>query len=153
MRSFQNHNLFLMFDVHCYNHNWPTLTSVRCRVFCINTAHSQYRCFHKAFSALEDAKNTNIDGKVMFIAGSNHHKFFGVGSCVDFLDGWLNLVEKLLNTQSIMDSPHVIATAPSTGLSSTTPQQQQLTFDALKFSMKAQQVQYIMYLQCVNMLG
>ena len=67
-----------MFDVHCYNHNWPTLTSVRCRVFCINTAHSQYRCFHKAFSALEDAKNTNIDGKVMFIAGSNHHKFFQI---------------------------------------------------------------------------
>jgi len=57
---------------------------------------------------------------------------------VDFLDGWLNLVEKLLNTQSIMDSPHVIATASST-LTATTPQQQ-LTFDSLKFSMKAQQV-------------
>ena len=86
-------------------------------------------------------KNTNIDGKMTFNTGSFFIQCYGVGSCVDFLDGWLNLVEKLLNTQSIMDSPHVIATAPSTGLTSTTPQPQpQLTFDALKFSMKAQQV-------------
>jgi len=53
---------------------------------------------------------------------------------VDFLDGWLNLVEKLLNTHSIVDSPHTIAS------SSATPANQQVTFDAIAFVMKAQQV-------------
>ena len=59
----------------------------------------------------------------------------GAGSCVDFLDGWLNLAEKLLNTQSIVDSPHNIVN-PSTSAAAN----QQVTFDAITFVMKAQQV-------------
>lgn len=53
---------------------------------------------------------------------------------MDFLDGWLNLVEKLLNTQSIVDSPHTIASTSGVATS------QQVTFDAMTFVMKAQQV-------------
>ena len=59
----------------------------------------------------------------------------GVGSCVDFLDGWLNLVEKLLNAQSIVDSPHSIVNASTSAATN-----QQVTFDAITFVMKAQQV-------------
>ena len=66
-----------------------------------------------------------------------------IGSCVDFLDGWLNLVEKLLNTQSIIDSPHTVV---STSTSAAT-NRQQVTFDAITFVMKAQQVH--MHTMCV----
>lgn len=55
------------------------------------------------------------------------------GSCVDFLDGWLNLAEKLLNAQSIVDSPHTI-------VSTSAAASQQVTFDPITFIMKAQQV-------------
>ena len=54
---------------------------------------------------------------------------------MDFLDGWLNLVEKLLNTQSIVDSPHTIVTASANAATN-----RQVTFDAITFVMKAQQV-------------
>ena len=58
---------------------------------------------------------------------------------MDFLDGWLNLVEKLLNTQSIVDSPHTIVTSTS----ATVPPGRQVTFDSITFVMKAQQVSNI----------
>lgn len=54
---------------------------------------------------------------------------------MDFLDGWLNLVEKLLNTQSIVDSPHTIVSTSASAATS-----RQVTFDAITFVMKAQQV-------------
>ena len=46
-------------------------------------------------------------------------------------------MEKLLNTQSIVDSPHTIV---STSASTAASRQQQVTFDAITFVMKAQQV-------------
>ena len=54
---------------------------------------------------------------------------------MDFLDGWLNLVEKLLNTQSIVDSPHTIVTTSASAAAG-----RQVTFDAITFVMKSQQV-------------
>lgn len=90
-------------------------------------------------SALKNTKNTNIDGKSCLLVYAKlvySDKDVLTGSCVDFLDGWLNLVEKLLNTHSIIDSPHTIVSSTS----ATVPPSRQVTFDTMMFIMKAQQV-------------
>lgn len=38
---------------------------------------------------------------------------FVTGSCVDFLEAWLNLAEKLVNASAILDSSHALPVPPS----------------------------------------
>lgn len=42
------------------------------------------------------------------------HMFMAiVGSCVDFLEAWLNLAEKLVNASAILDSSHALPIPPT----------------------------------------
>lgn len=36
-----------------------------------------------------------------------------LGSCVDFLEAWLNLAEKLVNASAILDSSHALPIPPT----------------------------------------
>ena len=62
-----------------------------------------------------------------------------LGSCVDFLEAWLNLAEKLANSREILHSPHGIPLAPPSHPDEEQPMFHPL-FNPLKFVVQAQQV-------------
>ena len=62
-----------------------------------------------------------------------------LGSCIDFLEAWLNLAEKLANSRDILYSPHAIPLPPTTHPDEEQPMYHPL-FNPLKFVILAQQV-------------
>ena len=62
-----------------------------------------------------------------------------LGSCVDFLEAWLKLAEKLADSRSILYSPHAIPLPPTTHADEIQPMYHPL-FNPLSFVVRAQQV-------------
>ena len=62
-----------------------------------------------------------------------------LGSCIDFLEAWLNLAEKLANSRAILYSPHAIPLPPTTHPDEEQPMYHPL-FNPLAFVIRAQKV-------------
>ena len=67
-----------------------------------------------------------------------------LGSCVDFLEAWLNLAEKLANSRAILYSPHAIPLPPTTHADEEQPMYHPL-FNPLSFVIQAQKVRTVCY--------
>ena len=78
--------------------------------------------------------------------------FLTTGSCVDFLEAWLNLAEKLVNAPAILDSSHALPVPP--------PSQNEgrrlifnPLFNPLGFVIRAQKVCVLYLFTCYRITG
>ena len=107
--------------------------------------------FHMALKIVAGPGDSkSVYGRYCVCGISCFHLFMAgyIGSCVDFLEAWLNLAEKLVNASAILDSSHALPIPPTSQANGKKLMFSPI-FNPLAFVIQTQKVRLAEWLSCL----